>query len=96
MVFNKINEILAKNQSSLSSLEGIIIFTGSGSFTGLRIGTTVANSLSYGLNIPIVSSQGSNWLENGMENLKNAKNGEYVIPTYSSEPNITHPKNSSA
>jgi len=36
-------------------LEGIGFFAGPGSFTGLRIGASVANTLADGLNIPIVA-----------------------------------------
>lgn len=92
-LLKKINQILVKNQANIKSLEGIIIFTGNGSFTGLRIGTTVANSLSYGLSIPITSGEGEGWIDQGMKNLKTTKVGEYVIPKYSAEPNITQPKN---
>lgn len=95
-LLNKINDLLIKNKISLSGIKGLIIFTGSGSFTGLRIGTTVANSLSYGLNIPISSAEGEDWINQGLENLKNSKVGEFVIPKYSGEPNITKPKSSSA
>ena len=95
-ILKKIDQILVKNQASIKSLEGIIIFTGNGSFTGLRIGTTVANSLSYGLDIPIASAEGEEWVEQGVQNLKSTKIGEYVIPKYNAEPNITQPKSSSA
>jgi hypothetical protein len=95
-LLNKINDLLIKNKIGLSGIKGLIIFTGSGSFTGLRIGTTVANSLSYGLYIPISSAEGEDWIKQGLENLKNSKAGEFVIPKYSGEPNITKPKSSSA
>ena len=88
----KIQELLSKNKLELNKLLGIMVFTGTGSFTGLRIGTTVANSLAYSFNIPIVESSGDNWIKSGFEKIKTAKPGKYVVPKYSSEPNITYSK----
>lgn len=87
-----IQSILSKNTFDLSDLSGIIIFTGEGSFTGLRIGTTVANTLAYSMAIPIVEARGDNWPKVGFSNLKQAQLGSYVIPKYSKGPNITKPK----
>lgn len=90
----QIQELIGKNDTSLEDLKGIIVFTGEGSFTGLRIGTTVANTLAYSLNIPIADSSGTDWLKTGLEKLKTTKPSVYVLPKYSSEANITRPKNS--
>lgn len=91
-ILEKIEYLLAKNNANIQSLTGIIIFTGQGSFTGLRIGTTVANTLAYSLTIPIVSAQGDTWLEEGLASMDSQKASVYVLPEYSSEPNITKPK----
>ena len=91
-ILEKIEYLLAKNNASIQSLTGIIIFTGQGSFTGLRIGTTVANTLAYSLTIPIVSAQGDTWLDEGIASVDSQKASVYVLPEYSSEPNITKPK----
>ncbi len=88
----KIQQLLKKHSLAFQDLTGIVIFTGEGSFTGLRIGTTVANSLAYSLSIPIVEASGDDWLKLGLSQVKDAKLGEYVIPKYSSEPNISKPK----
>ncbi len=87
-----IQKILSSNDHDLQDIKGILIFTGEGSFTGLRIGTTVANTLAYSLEIPIVESVGQDWLQSGLKQLKTAEPGHYVVPKYSSEPNITKPK----
>lgn len=87
-----IQKLLSRNNAEIQDIKGIIIFTGEGSFTGLRIGTTVANTLAYSINIPIVGSIGDDWLQTGILGLENVKLGSYVVPKYSSEPNITKPK----
>ena len=85
----KIEELLSKNTLQLKDLTGIVIFTGSGSFTGLRIGTTTANTLAYSLAIPIVEAKGKDWAESGCQKISTTQPGKYVVPKYSSEPNIT-------
>src|SRR3954465_8538599 len=58
----KILNMLASVDLEIKYLQGIACFKGPGSFTGLRIGLTVANALSYSLDIPIVGSTGENWI----------------------------------
>lgn len=50
-VFNKAN-IIPK------ALDKIIVVTGHGSFTGIRIGVTIAKTIAWGFNIPIVPISG--------------------------------------
>lgn len=92
----KITNLMDSTGTNWQSIDGIIIHTGEGSFTGLRIGTTVANALAYGLTIPIVSAESDSWIELGLAKLKNQLPGEYVVPKYGSEPNITKSKKASA
>ncbi len=73
-------------------LEGIVIFAGPGSFTGLRIGHTVANTLAYSLNIPIASATGRNWIEIAVKKLLRAKPLQQVAPRYGAPAKITLPK----
>ena len=48
-----IDEILKNNNILPSNLNEIIVVNGPGSFTGVRIGVTIAKTLAYTLNIPI-------------------------------------------
>src|SRR6478736_2198290 len=57
----KIEEILNKSSISYKDLEAIAIFKGPGSFTGLRIGFSVANALAYAQGLPIVARTGEDW-----------------------------------
>lgn len=75
-----------------ADIKAIGVFEGPGSFTGLRIGLTVANTLADSQNIPIVGGQGENWQDLVLEKLKNGKNEKIVMPFYGSEANITAPR----
>lgn len=48
-----IDHLLVKNKLKLKNLSGIEINPGPGSFTGIRVGLSVANTLSYILKIPV-------------------------------------------
>jgi tRNA threonylcarbamoyladenosine biosynthesis protein TsaB len=77
---------------TLNDLNGIIFFKGPGSFTGLRIGASVANTLADSLHIPIVGTTGSTWISEGIKRLRGGDNMTYVMPAYGSEPHITPPR----
>lgn len=90
----KINELLSLNGLSLENLESdgkIAVYSGPGSFTGLRIGVSVANALGYGLSIPIVAGTGEKWLEQCLSD-KTAKDFVPIQIEYGSEPHITEQK----
>jgi len=78
--------------SNYAQLQGIVVFEGPGSFTGLRIGFSVANALADSLEIPIIASGGKQWLQEGLKKLQTAGPGKIVLPKYGGEPNITTPK----
>lgn len=46
-------KILKKNTLNFKDLSGIEVETGPGSFTGLKVGASVAQALGYALNIPV-------------------------------------------
>ncbi len=83
---------LEKLELDWPDLKGIIIFRGEGSYTSLRIGVTVANTLADGLNIPIVGQTGENWLENGQKRLNDGQNDQIVLPLYKNPAVITKPR----
>lgn len=73
-------------------LTGIIVFQGPGSYTGLRIGLTVANTLAESMNLPIVGVGGDQWRDEGLQRLQDGDNDLLVMPVYGSDPHITTPR----
>ncbi len=87
-----LEEIKTLIKGDWQSLTGLIVFTGPGSFTGLRIGITVANTIAYGQKMPIVGTSGEDWLKEGVLLLAEGVDHKVVLPEYGAEPNITPPK----
>ena len=93
----KLDELYQLAKREIKKTQGIIINSGPGSFTGLRIGISVANTISYTLNIPIVGvsdpKTAEALLEAGYGKLaKQAIFLQSIIPEYGREPNISQPK----
>ena len=57
--------------SSLNQIEGIGVMKGPGSFTGLRIGLTVLNTIADANAVPIVGETGENWQKQALDRLTN-------------------------
>jgi tRNA threonylcarbamoyladenosine biosynthesis protein TsaB len=89
---SKIEEILNKSSISYDSLTGVVVFKGPGSFTGLRIGMSVANALAYAQSVPIVAAQGKDWLKKGLNDLSRGKNDKTAIPEYGAPARTTRPR----
>jgi tRNA threonylcarbamoyladenosine biosynthesis protein TsaB len=92
LIHEKLKNLLKNSNTELSSLEGIIVYRGPGSFTGLRISISVANALAYSLSVPIVGTDGDKWLEQGLRMLLAGKDSKIVLPEYGGEVKTTPPK----
>ena len=88
----RIKDILDSQKLQLSDVDGIVCFKGPGSFTGLRIGLTVSNTLSYALSIPLVARQNPKWLEQGIKGILAGQNDIIALPEYGEEPKTTKQK----
>ncbi len=94
-----IQRALKENSITLESLKGIVVNSGPGSFSSLRSGIVVGNTLSFGLGIPIVGipmhdeRPVAQSAALGIIEVKKAKVWDIVSPEYGSEPNISKPKN---
>jgi tRNA threonylcarbamoyladenosine biosynthesis protein TsaB len=85
----KIEGLLKSHGKDWADINGIVCFAGPGSFTGLRIGLSVANALAYGLSANIVATQGKDWVKLGIKKLLAGKNDRIVLPHYGSLPHIS-------
>ena len=91
-LLTKINSLLVEADASWTDISGIGAFRGPGSFTGLRIGLTVVNTIADSQSIPIVGVSGDDWRETAIENLKAGQNDKLVMPEYGGQANITQPR----
>lgn len=91
-LLGQLEDFLAEHDLTFDRLTGLVIFRGPGSFTGLRIGVTVFNTLADSLNIPIVGEIGDDWLKLGISRLEEGRVDSIVLPEYGRPPHITQPK----
>lgn len=73
-----IHDKLRENGKDWQDLEEITFMSGPGSFTGLRIGATVVNTLAEQLDIPLFNHRG--------------EKVDLIMPEYGRPANITPPK----
>ncbi|HET9174555.1 MAG TPA: tRNA (adenosine(37)-N6)-threonylcarbamoyltransferase complex dimerization subunit type 1 TsaB [Candidatus Saccharimonadales bacterium] len=88
----RIRHMLTDHGHTMQDLEGLVVFKGPGSFTGLRIGLTVANAMAQALQVPIVATNGEQWRELGIARLQHGDNETIALPEYGGEPHITQQK----
>ncbi len=71
---------------------GIGVFKGPGSFTGLRIGLAVLNTLAESEQIPIVGAVGNDWEQDCLHRLRQGENDTIVLPEYGGDAHVTKPR----
>lgn len=90
-LLGKITGLLSQADAGPADLTGVAIFSGPGSFTSLRIGHTVANTLADSLGIPVAGAMGEHWLHQAIGDIAKKPTGP-ALPHYGSEAHITKPK----
>jgi tRNA threonylcarbamoyladenosine biosynthesis protein TsaB len=88
----KLRAMLDTKQKDLHDVEGIVFYKGPGSFTGLRIGASVANALAEGTGAAIIGSAGEQWIEDGIKRLLAGEADKLALPEYGAAPHITAPR----
>lgn len=91
-IHHKIADLLTDQKLTLADVEGVAAYQGPGSFTGLRIGLTVANALAYAQEVPVVAVGGEDWIEHAARLLPDAPKASYAMPEYGGEAHITLPR----
>lgn len=91
-IHQKITDLLQQQGKELQDVGGIVYFKGPGSFTGLRIGSTVASALAYGLEVAVVGEAGEDWISQGVQRLQSGANDRIALPEYGGEAHITLPR----
>ena len=91
-IHHKIEALLQASGKTWLDVDGVVAYQGPGSFTGLRIGLSVENAIGYSLQVPVVATQGDDWIHKGIERLMAGEQDEVALPFYGGEANITKPK----
>lgn len=87
-----LRDTLSRHGMTFADISGIGVFRGPGSFTGLRIGMVVLNTLANSLHVPIVGVSGDDWQTGALSRLRAGENDRIVMPEYGSEAHITKPR----
>ena len=88
----KIKTFLTANSISFEDLSALGVYAGPASFTNLRITHTIANTLAYALQIPIVNAPTANWQQDCRRLLKAGEDFKIVKPFYGRPARITKRK----
>ena len=87
-----LKEKLGENDKDWTDISAIGVFKGPGSFTGLRIGLTVMNTIANAQKIPIAGASGDDWQNEALDKINSGVDEKIVMPFYGSDAHITTPK----
>ena len=87
-----IETLLKQANVEWNDVTGLVVFRGPGSFTGLRIGCMVMDTLAYSRALPIVGTTGNDWMQDGIQMIDKGIDHKSVMPWYGAEPRITAPR----
>lgn len=87
-----LEDVFVRHNMTWHDIESVGVMKGPGSFTGLRIGMAVLNTLADTLQIPIVGATGESWQEICLDRLRSKQDERIVLPEYGREARITKPR----
>jgi len=86
-LFSSLKTILNSAKIKLKDCKEIVVVSGPGGFSAVRIGVTAANLLAFSLNIPVCGVKKEEDIFS-----KRKMQSEFVAPFYICDPNITKKK----
>ncbi len=90
-----LERFLKSNKLKFNQISKIITASGPGSFTGIRVGTALGQSLALGLNIPVIVLPNNKVVENFLK-LDKSEPSKNIKLHYGQKPNITKAKKKKA
>lgn len=90
-LLGQLEAFLGEHKVAFHELTGLFVFRGPGSFTGLRIGITVLNTIAYSEGIAIIGTDGDGWREDALARLAHGEDDQVILPFYGADPRITKP-----
>lgn len=86
----KIQELLSAHNIRLQDIEAVGAYSGPGSFTGLRIGLSVANALAASYGIPVAGATGESWIQEVTKHVLDGSATQHaLVPEYGAPVHIT-------
>ncbi len=79
-LLEQIDEVLASASASLQDLAMLVVGTGPGSFTGLRVGLATAKTIAYARALPLVGVMSSDALRRAAADAGSARDAAVVLP----------------
>lgn len=87
-----LQKFLKKSKVKPKDLNRVVVCSGPGSFTGIRVGVSLAQALGFALHIPVLAIP-KNKVPKDLIKLKTIKLPRKLILHYGQKPNITKAKN---
>lgn len=82
------DKFLSKLKITLKDVKCLGVVVGAGRFTSTRLAVTMANTLAYGLKIPVIKLQKHFYSNSAVEAAGKAIAGQYIMPEYSAEAHV--------
>ena len=85
-----LQKFLQKQKVQFRQIKKIIVCSGPGSFTGIRVGVALAQAIGFALNIPVIAIKKTK-VPKKLEDLRKLKISQHIVLHYGKPPNITKP-----